>query len=94
MLYSCINGMAVISRRAGLLAPEPCCSLDSFSSNFFPSPVFTFFVNSLYIFDSNQIGLQYLVSFLFNFLKNTTTFASSLVLMMHPSVVHLRIWVI
>ena len=46
------------------------------------------FVNSLYIFDSKQIGLQFLMSFLFPFLKNITIFASFHVFGMRRSVMH------
>ena len=45
-------------------------------------------VNSLYIFDSKQIGLKLLMSFLFHFLKNITTFASFHVLGIRRSVMH------
>ena len=46
------------------------------------------FVNSLYLFDSKQIGLKFLMSVLFPFLKNITTFASFHVLGMRRSVMH------
>ena len=45
-------------------------------------------VNSLYIFDSKQIGLKLLMSFLFPFLTNITIFASFHVLGMRHSVMH------
>ena len=45
-------------------------------------------MNSLYIFDSKQIGLWFLMSFLFLFLKSITIFASFHVLGMRRSVMH------
>ena len=46
------------------------------------------FMNSLYIYDSKQIGLWFLMYFLFPFLKNITIFASFHVLGMRRSVMH------
>ena len=46
------------------------------------------FVNSLYIFDSKQIGMKFLMSLLFPFLKNITIFASFHVFGIRRSVMH------
>ena len=46
------------------------------------------YVNSLYIFDSKQIGLQFLMFVMFPFLKIITVFASFHVLGMRRSVMH------
>ena len=67
---------------------NPACSLGWFSSSFFSSLVVMIFVNSLYIFDSKQIGMWFLMSFLFPFLKNITILASFHVFGMRRSVMH------
>ena len=67
---------------------NPPFTLGWFSSSFFSSLVVMIFVNSLYIFDSKQIGLWFLMSFMFPFLKHITIFASFHVLGMHRSVMH------
>ena len=68
---------------------NPACSLGWFSSNFFSSLLVVIFVNSLYIFDSKQIGMDFLMYFLFPFPeKNITIFASFNVLGMRRSVMH------
>ena len=79
--------MACMSSVVEYLLLNPACSLGWFSSSFFSSLVVIIFVNSLYIFDSKQIGL-FLMSFLFSFLKNITIFALYHILGVRRSVVH------